>query len=66
MAVDEHAVVGNLVGSWPGLWELVQLHAAGRVEPRSAAYPLEAANDVLTELRAGAVTGRAVLVPNEH
>ncbi len=31
LVVDEHAVVGNLVGTWIDLWELLQLHAAGRV-----------------------------------
>ncbi len=31
---NEQAVVGNLVGTWIDLWELLQLHAAGRVELR--------------------------------
>ena len=30
LVVNEHAVVGNLVGTWIDLWELLQLHAAGR------------------------------------
>ena len=34
LVVNEHAVVGNLVGSWIDLWELLQLHAAGRVTLR--------------------------------
>ena len=29
LVVNEHAVVGNLVGTWIDLWELLQLHAAG-------------------------------------
>ena len=59
----EQAVMGNLVGSWIDLWELLQLHARGDVTLRSEAYPLDAVNDVLDALRAGDVTGRAVLVP---
>ena len=63
LVVDEQAVVGNLVGSWIDLWELVQLHAAGRVRLVSETYPLDAVNDVLERLRDGDITGRAVLVP---
>jgi len=60
---NEHTVVGNLVGKWIDLWELLQLHAQGRVTLRSQTYPLESVNEVLDMLRAGDVTGRAVLVP---
>jgi NAD+-dependent secondary alcohol dehydrogenase Adh1 len=60
---QEHAVVANLVGTWIDLWELIQLHAAGRVTLRVQKYPLEAVNEVLDGLRAGAIVGRAVLVP---
>ncbi len=63
LVVDEHAVVGNLVGSWIDLWELLQLHAAGRVTLKTETHPLDAVNDVLAKLREGEVTGRAVLVP---
>jgi NAD+-dependent secondary alcohol dehydrogenase Adh1 len=59
----EHTIVGNLVGSWIDLWELLQLHARGDVELRSETFPLTAVNDVLDALRAGDVTGRAVLLP---
>ena len=60
---DEHAVVGNLVGTWIDLWELLQLHAAGKIVLKTEVHPLEAVNDVLDKLREGEVTGRAVLVP---
>jgi NAD+-dependent secondary alcohol dehydrogenase Adh1 len=60
---QEHAVVANLVGTWIDLWELIQLHAAGRVTLRVQKHPLEAVNQVLDGLRAGAIAGRAVLVP---
>ena len=60
---DEHAVVGNLVGTWIDLWELMQLHAAGRIRLETELHPLDAVNDVLAKLRDGEVTGRAVLIP---
>ncbi len=60
---QEHAIIANLVGSWTDLWELIQLHAAGRITLRVQPHPLDAINDVLDGLRAGAILGRAVLVP---
>jgi NAD+-dependent secondary alcohol dehydrogenase Adh1 len=63
LVVDEQATVGNLVGSWPDLWEVLQLHARGRIELRTETHPLEQINTVLERLRAGEVTGRAVIVP---
>ena len=60
---DERALVGNLVGNWIDLWELLQLHARGEVTLRSETHPLEEVNEVLDKLREGEVTGRAVLVP---
>ena len=60
---NEQAVVGNLVGTWIDLWELLQLHAAGRVALKTETHPLDAVNDVLAKLRDGEVTGRAVLKP---
>ena len=59
----EQAVTANLVGSWADLWELMQLHARGRLTLKTETYPLEAVNEVLDRLRAGAITGRAVLTP---
>jgi NAD+-dependent secondary alcohol dehydrogenase Adh1 len=61
--VGETAVVGNLVGSWIDLWELLQLHGRGELVLRTETHPLDDVNDVLDALRAGEVTGRAVLVP---
>jgi len=63
IVVDEKSVVGNLVGSWTDLYELVQMHAAGRVRLRVETHPLEAINDVLAKLSDGGILGRAVLVP---
>ena len=63
LVVNEHAVVGNLVGTWIDLYELLQLHAAGKVVLKTETHPLESVNDVMTKLHDGEVTGRAVLVP---
>jgi NAD+-dependent secondary alcohol dehydrogenase Adh1 len=63
LVVQEHAVIANLVGSWNDLYELIALHAGGRLRLRVQTHPLEAVNDVLDSLRAGQILGRAVLVP---
>ena len=56
-------MIGNLVGSWIDLYELMQLHAAGKIVLKTEMHPLDSVNDVLAKLRDGEVTGRAVLVP---
>jgi NAD+-dependent secondary alcohol dehydrogenase Adh1 len=61
LAVGEQTIAGNLVGSWPDLWELLQLHAAGRLTLRTTTSPMSDVNEVLARLRAGEITGRAVL-----
>jgi NAD+-dependent secondary alcohol dehydrogenase Adh1 len=63
---NENTIVGNLVGSWIDLWEVLQLHARGRLVLKTEKHPLEAVNDVLAKLREGEVTGRAVLVPDSN
>jgi NAD+-dependent secondary alcohol dehydrogenase Adh1 len=63
LVVGEQSITGNLVGSWIDLWELLQLHGRGEVTLRSETHPLDEVNDVLEALRAGEVTGRAVLAP---
>ena len=64
LVVEEKSVVANLVGSWIDLYELIQMHAAGRVTLRVETHPLDAINDVLDKLREGGILGRAVLVPS--
>jgi NAD+-dependent secondary alcohol dehydrogenase Adh1 len=59
----EQTVVGNLVGTWLDLWEVMQLHAAGRLVLKTESHPLDAVNDVLAKLHDGEITGRAVLIP---
>jgi NAD+-dependent secondary alcohol dehydrogenase Adh1 len=63
LVVDEQSVVANLVGSWTDLYEVIQLHAAGRVQLKVETHPLDAINEVLEKLRNGGILGRAVLVP---
>ena len=63
LVVNEHSVVGNLVGTWVDLYELLQLQAAGKVTLKTEQHPLDSVNDVLAKLHDGEVTGRAVLVP---
>jgi NAD+-dependent secondary alcohol dehydrogenase Adh1 len=63
LVVNEHAVVGNLVGTWIDLWELLQLHTVGRITLKTETHSLDSVNEVLAKLRDGEVTGRAVLVP---
>jgi NAD+-dependent secondary alcohol dehydrogenase Adh1 len=63
MVGGEITIVGNLVGSWIDLWEVLQLHARGRIVLKTETHPLEAINDVLGLLREGEITGRAILTP---
>jgi NAD+-dependent secondary alcohol dehydrogenase Adh1 len=64
MVGGEMTIVGNLVGSWIDLWEVLQLHARGRLTLKTETHPLDAVNDVLAMLREGEITGRAVLIPD--
>jgi NAD+-dependent secondary alcohol dehydrogenase Adh1 len=61
---SEQTVTANLVGNWIDLWEVIQLHARGKLTLKTETHPLEDVNDVLAKLREGEVTGRAVLVPD--
>jgi D-arabinose 1-dehydrogenase-like Zn-dependent alcohol dehydrogenase len=64
MVGKEITIVANLVGNWIDLWEVIQLHARGKLILKTEMHPLEDVNDVLAKLREGEVTGRAVLVPD--
>lgn len=57
-------VVGNLVGTYTDLVELMTLTAEGRVTLHTQTYPLDAANDALADLDAGRLVGRGILVPD--
>ncbi|TQS46954.1 NAD(P)-dependent alcohol dehydrogenase [Cryptosporangium phraense] len=55
--------VGNLVGSYTDLAELMVLAAAGAVTLHTRRYPLSSYSDALDDLDKGEVRGRAILVP---
>jgi NAD+-dependent secondary alcohol dehydrogenase Adh1 len=59
----ERNIVGNIVGSYNELAELMILAQAGKVTLHTKTYPLEAALDAVADLDAGRVRGRAILVP---
>lgn len=56
-------VIGNLVGTYNDLVELMTLTAQGRVTLHTVVYPLDAALDAIADLNAGRLIGRGVLVP---
>lgn len=56
-------VIGNLVGTYNDLVELMTLTAQGRVKLHTAVYPLDAALDAIHDLEAGRLIGRGILVP---
>ncbi|MEW2165585.1 NAD(P)-dependent alcohol dehydrogenase [Streptomyces sp. NPDC007084] len=55
--------IGNLVGSYTDLVELMELAARGLVSLHTVTYPLDAFDRALDDLGQGRVRGRAVLVP---
>jgi NAD+-dependent secondary alcohol dehydrogenase Adh1 len=59
----ELTILGNQIGSYADLVELMELVAQGRVRLESHRFPLGDVEDVLREVDAGRVLGRAVLVP---
>jgi len=55
--------VGNLVGTYNDLAELMTLAAQGKVALHTSTYPLDAANDAIGDLDAGRLQGRGILIP---
>jgi NAD+-dependent secondary alcohol dehydrogenase Adh1 len=55
--------IGNLVGSYNDLDELMTLTAQGRVTLHTSAYPLDAINDAMADLDNGRLQGRGILLP---
>ncbi|HEX9314627.1 MAG TPA: zinc-binding dehydrogenase, partial [Actinomycetota bacterium] len=55
--------VGNLVGTYNDLVELMVLAARGRVNLHTATYPLDAFGDALADLDQGRLRGRGILIP---
>jgi NAD+-dependent secondary alcohol dehydrogenase Adh1 len=54
--------IGNLVGSYNDLAELMTLTAQGQVTLHTSIYPLEAVNDAMADLDGGRLQGRGILV----
>jgi NAD+-dependent secondary alcohol dehydrogenase Adh1 len=59
----EISFIGNLVGTYNDLVELMTLTAQGKVSLHTTTYPLEAINDAMADLDAGRLQGRGILVP---
>ena len=59
----ERNVIGNLVGSYNDLVELMALTAAGKVKMLTQTYPLDAVTDAMDDLERGRLRGRGILVP---
>ncbi len=59
----ERNIIGNIVGTYNDLAELMALAEGGRVTLHTRTYPLDAAADAFADLDAGRVRGRAILVP---
>ncbi|KQS56689.1 alcohol dehydrogenase [Geodermatophilus sp. Leaf369] len=56
-------IVGNLVGSYNDLVELMALAAAGRVSLHTQKYALDDVQSAIEDLDNGRVRGRAILIP---
>jgi NAD+-dependent secondary alcohol dehydrogenase Adh1 len=61
----EISFIGNLVGSYNDLSELMTLTAQGHVTLHTSVYPLDAINDAMADLDQGRLSGRGILVAEE-
>jgi NAD+-dependent secondary alcohol dehydrogenase Adh1 len=59
----EISFIGNLVGTYVDLQDLMTLTAQGKVSLHTSTYPLDAINDAMADLDAGRLQGRGILVP---
>src|SRR6185295_6088639 len=59
----EISFIGNLVGTYTDLEQLMTLTAQGKVSLHTTTYPLEAINDAMADLDGGRLQGRGILVP---
>jgi NAD+-dependent secondary alcohol dehydrogenase Adh1 len=59
----EISFIGNLVGTYVDLQDLMTLTAQGKVTLHTTTYPLDAINDAMADLDGGRLQGRAILVP---
>lgn len=63
LVITEKNIIGNLVGTWAELTELMELANRGLVDLTTQEFPLKDANLALQALNEGKIRGRAVLVP---
>ncbi|MSO16995.1 MAG: NAD(P)-dependent alcohol dehydrogenase [Candidatus Planktophila sp.] len=63
LITTERNIVGNLVGTWADLNELMSLADRGLVHLSTVEYSLKDADQALHDLNAGKVKGRAILIP---
>jgi NAD+-dependent secondary alcohol dehydrogenase Adh1 len=59
----EISFIGNLVGTYIDLQDLMTLTAQGKVQLHTTTYPLDAINDAMNDLDNGRLQGRGILVP---
>jgi NAD+-dependent secondary alcohol dehydrogenase Adh1 len=59
----ERNIIGNIVGTYNDLAELMVLAQTGKVTLHTRTYPLSNAVEAIQDLDAGRVRGRAILVP---
>ena len=59
----EISFIGNLVGTYIDLQDLMTLTAQGKVSLHTTTYPLDAVNDAMNDLDNGRLQGRGILVP---
>jgi NAD+-dependent secondary alcohol dehydrogenase Adh1 len=61
----EISFIGNLVGTYTDLEELMTLTAQGKVSLHTSTYPLDGINDAMADLDGGRLQGRGILIPAE-
>ena len=59
----EISFIGNLVGTYRDLQDLMTLTAQGKVTLHTTTYPLDAINDAMADLDGGRLPGRGILIP---
>jgi NAD+-dependent secondary alcohol dehydrogenase Adh1 len=59
----EISFIGNLVGTYTDLQDLMTLTAQGKVTLHTTTYPLDAINDAMADLDGGRLQGRGILIP---
>jgi len=61
--LTEISFIGNLVGSYNDLVELMALTAEGKVKLHTSTYSLDEVNTAIDDLNGGRLRGRGILVP---